>query len=569
MDPAASQKIPRSWRLVLFGAPGVGKGTQGELLSQRLGIRHISTGDLFRAAGTRSAAEQSPAITEAMKYMRRGDLVPDATVWALVREQDAALRSSRGFLLDGFPRTLAQAGQLKLFLDEAQLPLTAVLDYEMPPDEIVVRLSGRRICAKCRSVFHVAWRPPKLDGACDECGGSLYQRDDDHAAAIAVRLEAYQHSTAPLIQFYRNLGILVPVNAVGSAEDVFSRTMAAPWPRSGRATNSGSFHFFQIVVDDFRRLRVFLAGAVMPSAILFLLSAVFGFPLQSLPGASVKAGGHTYQLFCAQQGELMVASETGICDQTESGGVQRFEVRNEAGDVQFAQDAPDGHSFTYVAIFRFANAGEEILDVDTSQDDLNSADPKPVHVLFYFQAASSGLVTFSPALTGIDGFTQIPGGVALSQTFNAGLAQFSVLLTCNSATHRIEVMPDQPAFPAFPPRGRQRTGPSAGAGEIHMYSAHDSASNKTDVKIAAGHAVKWWQAPDMDGKPATGQVVTILAAWAPVSLKPADNQPAEVKMVYFDSNNLWLQIEVDGHTGWVRGVANFRMIGLEMAGTQR
>jgi adenylate kinase len=220
-------KLHRAWRLVLLGAPGVGKGTQGELLSLRLGICHISTGDLFRAAGSRLAGEQTPAMAEAMKYMRHGDLVPDSTVWGLVRDQSDSLRSREGFLLDGFPRTLAQAELLRGFMQDERLPLSAVVEYEMPHSEIVFRLSGRRICAKCKSVFHVTWRPSKTEGVCDECGGRLYRRDDDNPASIAIRLEAYQHSTAPLIQFYKNLGMLTPVNAVGSSEEIFARTMAA------------------------------------------------------------------------------------------------------------------------------------------------------------------------------------------------------------------------------------------------------------------------------------------------------------------------------------------------------
>jgi adenylate kinase len=217
----------RIWRLVLLGAPGVGKGTQAELLCQSLQICHISTGDLFRAAGSRKGGDQTPAMAEAMNYMRHGDLVPDSIVWELVREQSDSLRSRKGFLLDGFPRTLAQAERLKLFLDDEKLSLSAVVDYEMPQAEITMRLSGRRICAKCKSVFHVTWRTPKTEGVCDDCGGRLYRRDDDNPASIAVRLEAYSRSTAPLIQFYKNLGLVAPVDAVGSAKDVFARTIAA------------------------------------------------------------------------------------------------------------------------------------------------------------------------------------------------------------------------------------------------------------------------------------------------------------------------------------------------------
>jgi adenylate kinase len=163
----------------------------------------------------------------ALQYMRRGELVPDATVWELIRDKSDSLRSRDGFLLDGFPRTLAQAGMLKQFIDEEKLPLSAVVDYEMPEAEIIMRLSGRRICAKCKSVFHVTWRPSKTEGVCDECGGRLYRRDDDNPDSIAIRLETYKRNTAPLIEFYKNLGVLLSVDAAGSAEEVFARTIAA------------------------------------------------------------------------------------------------------------------------------------------------------------------------------------------------------------------------------------------------------------------------------------------------------------------------------------------------------
>ncbi len=231
-SPPLSADGRSAWRLILLGAPGVGKGTQGEFLSRQLEISHLSTGDLFRAAGSRNESRQTPAMVEAMKYMRHGDLVPDATVWEMVKERGDCLRRPAGFLLDGFPRTRPQAEHLKSFLDTEKLPLSAVLDYEMPLPEIIVRLSGRRICEKCHAVFHVTWRPPKSGGICDDCGSPLQQREDDLAESITIRLEAYKHSTAPLVQFYRNLGLLTPVDAVGSAEEVHERTMAALQARS-------------------------------------------------------------------------------------------------------------------------------------------------------------------------------------------------------------------------------------------------------------------------------------------------------------------------------------------------
>jgi adenylate kinase len=213
------------WRLVLLGAPGVGKGTQADLLHQRLGACHLSTGDVFRAAGSRSECEQTPAMKAAMDYMRRGALVPDSTVWEMVRERTGCLHCGGGFILDGFPRTLAQAEALKLHMENEKLSLRAVVNYELPLAEIVARLSGRRTCEKCRAVFHVSSQPPKVEGVCDHCGGRLYQREDDRSESIKVRLEAYERSTAPLIQFYKDLGLLASVAADGSPDEICERTI--------------------------------------------------------------------------------------------------------------------------------------------------------------------------------------------------------------------------------------------------------------------------------------------------------------------------------------------------------
>jgi hypothetical protein len=302
---------------------------------------------------------------------------------------------------------------------------------------------------------------------------------------------------------------------------------------------------------------------------LILLALLSGIPVQTSPSAAVKASGHTYQLYCAQLGELIVASETGLCGKTEAGGVQRFEIRNEDGDIQFFQDAPGGNPFSYVGIFSIANAGREILDVDTSHGEIQGSGLKPEHLIYYFDPTPNGLVPFRPALVGVDGFAHLNTGIALSRTFSAGFFQFSVLLDFNVVTHRIEIMPDQIVFSAFAPDGREKSGPSRASGEIKMYNNHDSGSPKMEFRIAPGHLVTWWQSLDIVEKPASGQVVTILAAWAPASLKPADNAPEGVQMVYYDWNNLWLQIQVDDHTGWIRGTSSFRTIGLEMTSVQR
>ncbi len=213
-------------RLILLGAPGVGKGTQAEILTARLGACHLSTGDVFRAASKRPDCDQSPAMKAATGYMRRGELVPDSTVWDMVRERSQCILHCGGFILDGFPRTLGQAQSLKELMETEGIALGAVVNYELPVDEIVARLSGRRTCEKCKAVFNVKERPPKFEGICDRCGGRLVQREDDRPEAITVRLDAYERSTAPLIQFYKNLGLLLPILAKGSPEEIAARTMA-------------------------------------------------------------------------------------------------------------------------------------------------------------------------------------------------------------------------------------------------------------------------------------------------------------------------------------------------------
>jgi len=221
----APQSPERAWRLVLLGAPGVGKGTQAELLAERLGACHLSTGDVFRAAKCLPEEKRSKAMNEAIDFMKRGDLVPDTTVLAMVRERSGCLKCQGGFLLDGFPRTVAQAEALQEILKELEVGLDGVLNYELPIDEIVSRLSGRRTCSSCRAVYHVTTKPSKVEGKCDHCDSDLFQREDDQPASIKVRMEAYATSTAPLTEFFGKLGLLVPIEANGSPDDIFQRTM--------------------------------------------------------------------------------------------------------------------------------------------------------------------------------------------------------------------------------------------------------------------------------------------------------------------------------------------------------
>jgi adenylate kinase len=215
----------RPYRLVLLGAPGVGKGTQAELLSARLGACHLSTGDIFRAAKGLTECERTPAMSRALDFMKRGELVTDETVLSLVKERTGCLRCGGGFLLDGFPRTVAQADALEEVLLSVGVNLDAVLSYELPLEQIVERLGGRRTCPKCKAVFHIESMPPKVRGVCDKCGTHLVQREDDRPESIRVRMIAYEKSTAPLVEFYRRRDKLVPVTADGTPEQILNRSL--------------------------------------------------------------------------------------------------------------------------------------------------------------------------------------------------------------------------------------------------------------------------------------------------------------------------------------------------------
>ncbi len=200
------------------------------MLCEHFGACHLSTGEIFRAARNLAPTERSPALDMALGMMRRGELVPDETVLEMIRERLRCLRCRGGFLLDGFPRTVPQADALAQLLAQEKVGLHAVISYDLPLDQIVTRLSGRRTCNKCKTVFHLQTRPPKQEGICDVCRGNLYQREDDQPAAIRVRLQVYQQSTEPLIDFYRKKKLLVPVSADGSPASVFSRTLEALRP---------------------------------------------------------------------------------------------------------------------------------------------------------------------------------------------------------------------------------------------------------------------------------------------------------------------------------------------------
>jgi adenylate kinase len=213
-------------RLVLVGPPGAGKGTQAEFIAENFDIPKISTGDIFRA----NVSQGTDLGRLAKKYMDAGDLVPDEVTNAMVRDRLAQPDAKDGWLLDGFPRNVAQAGELDGILDELGAPLSVVLDLDVDFNEVVKRLSGRRTCKKCGHVWHVEFDPPAVDGICDRCAGELFQRDDDQPATVRHRLDVYAAQTEPLIDFYREAGKLVAIDALGAVEDVTERAIAALEP---------------------------------------------------------------------------------------------------------------------------------------------------------------------------------------------------------------------------------------------------------------------------------------------------------------------------------------------------
>jgi adenylate kinase len=210
-------------RTVLVGPPGAGKGTQAKYIAEKFDISQISTGDIFR----KHVTAQTELGKRAKKFMDAGDLVPDEVTIAMVRERLAEPDTAAGFLLDGFPRTVPQAEALRAILDELDQPLSSVLELTVDDEEVVGRLSGRRTCRSCGHVWHVDFDPPAVPGICDDCGGELFQRDDDQPETIRRRLEVYAEQTAPLVQFYAASGLLVSVAASGPVEDITERAIVA------------------------------------------------------------------------------------------------------------------------------------------------------------------------------------------------------------------------------------------------------------------------------------------------------------------------------------------------------
>jgi adenylate kinase len=209
-------------RIVLLGPPGAGKGTQAKLMLERTGMVHISTGDLLRAA----VASGSPLGKAAREYMDRGELVPDQLVTDMIRDRLVTMGAAPSFMLDGFPRTVVQAEALEKLLASRGIPLDHVISLEVPREELVRRLSGRRTCRSCGAMAHVVFDPPRRQGICDRCGGELYQREDDREDTVRTRLEVYERATAPLIAFYKGRGLLREVDGTGPTADVLDRVLA-------------------------------------------------------------------------------------------------------------------------------------------------------------------------------------------------------------------------------------------------------------------------------------------------------------------------------------------------------
>jgi adenylate kinase len=210
-------------RVVLVGPPGAGKGTQAQFIASQLSIPTISTGEIFRSNVSRA----TELGRQAKAYMDRGDLVPDEITIAMVASRFAEDDAQTGFLLDGFPRNVPQAETLKKMLAEWDTRLDLVLELVVEDDEVVRRLSGRRTCRRCGHVWHVLFDPPARSERCDDCGGDLFQRDDDREETIRHRLDVYQQQTQPLIAFYADEGILLGVDATGPVEEVTDRALSA------------------------------------------------------------------------------------------------------------------------------------------------------------------------------------------------------------------------------------------------------------------------------------------------------------------------------------------------------
>ena len=203
-------------RVAFLGSPGAGKGTQARELAREWGVPHVATGDMLREA----ASVGTPLGREAKAYMDTGALVPDGVIIRMIAERLRRPDALKGFLLDGFPRTIAQAEGLERLLEDLGQPLERVVYFEVSEPELLRRLTGRRVCRACQTAFHMVSAPPRSPGVCDRCGGELYQREDDSEATVRHRLGVYARQTAPLLDWYRGRGMLVSVPGEGPIETI-------------------------------------------------------------------------------------------------------------------------------------------------------------------------------------------------------------------------------------------------------------------------------------------------------------------------------------------------------------
>jgi Adenylate kinase (EC 2.7.4.3) len=209
--------------LLIMGPPGAGKGTQAEVLVKELQITHISTGDMFRNA----IKEGTEMGKKAKEYMDRGELVPDEVVVGMVKDRLSQPDCAKGFLLDGFPRTLAQARALDETLQSMGIKLDGVINIDVPRERLMARLTGRRVCKNCGASYHILFNPPQTPGKCNACGGDLYQRSDDNEEAVANRLDVYEAQTQPLIEYYQEKGLLKNINGDQEISKVLADILAS------------------------------------------------------------------------------------------------------------------------------------------------------------------------------------------------------------------------------------------------------------------------------------------------------------------------------------------------------
>lgn len=205
--------------IILIGPQGSGKGTQAQLISESYGIPHVSTGDLFR----KNIAEKTELGKQLAEYINQGNLVPDDLTLAILKDRLMQDDCKQGFLLDGYPRNIAQAKALDVVFAEMNIPLTNVICLDIPRELVFERLEGRRTCPICNRVYHVKYNPPAIDGICDDDGGKLYQRDDDTAEAINKRLDIYYSETEPIIEYYREQNIVEDIDATLDISEVFAK----------------------------------------------------------------------------------------------------------------------------------------------------------------------------------------------------------------------------------------------------------------------------------------------------------------------------------------------------------